>query len=170
MKNKHGYPEAFCLAVKNDPYDRFWSKVNKTKTCWEWTGALNHCGYGTFWFNNKTVHAHRLSWVIANNRHVPKGKLTLHKCDNPKCVRPDHLFIGTQRDNVYDCLNKNRRAKLFGESHGRSKFTSEQVNAIKIMRKDFGIGCQILADWTGVTKVAISSICRGKNWKYENNK
>lgn len=88
---------------------RFWEKVNKTNTCWEWTAHKLFNGYGRFNINGKTDYAHRISWQFATGKY-PKGKQVLHSCDNPACVRPDHLFLGTLNDNMVDRNKKGRQA------------------------------------------------------------
>lgn len=94
-----------------DPAIRFWKFVQKTNGCWLWTGAKNARGYGYFWFGqginiHKAAHA---SWFLAFGYRVPTGLDLCHRCDNPSCVNPEHLFIGTRSDNVQDALLKNRR-------------------------------------------------------------
>jgi hypothetical protein len=90
--------------------DLFWAKVNKDTEsgCWEWTGRINAGGYGVFCSRNfKSQLAHRTSWEI-NNGPITSGKLVCHVCDNARCIRIDHLFLGTQKDNVQDCIKKGR--------------------------------------------------------------
>lgn len=91
--------------------DRFWEKVVKTASCWLWTGSAGGFGYGQLHsgtkYNRKLLRTHRLSWEIHNGK-VPDGLCVLHKCDNPKCVNPDHLFLGTHKDNAQDCMKKGR--------------------------------------------------------------
>src|SRR5262245_50376469 len=93
--------------------DRFWAKVNKTDGCWLWTAQVNNKGYGRFYYYPKTethrrswgIYAHRLSWMLANGE-IPEGMNVLHRCDTPACVNPEHLFLGTQADNMHDCKIK----------------------------------------------------------------
>ena len=90
--------------------ERFWAKVDKSNQfgCWLWTGNVLSTGYGQVWFKGKPFPAHKLAWMFAHSKTIPDGLLVCHKCDNPRCVRPDHLFIGTARDNSVDMVNKDR--------------------------------------------------------------
>lgn len=85
---------------------RFWSKVSKSEGCWEWTAALRS-GYGVFYADGRLHRAHRVSWEIANGP-IAEGLLVCHRCDNRRCVRPDHLFLGTSTDNNRDMTEKGR--------------------------------------------------------------
>lgn len=90
----------------------FWQKVEKKDYCWEWKASRSICNYGQFWFMGKMVRAHRFSWILHYSA-IPEGKYILHKCDNPGCVNPEHLYVGTAKDNYNDMMKKGRAAKEY---------------------------------------------------------
>lgn len=92
---------------------RFWRKVQKSDGCWEWQGSKNAQGYGVITEGGKIIKAHRVSYRL-HYGDIPDGLFVCHHCDNPCCVRPDHLFTGTALDNALDMRNKGRRAKKSG--------------------------------------------------------
>lgn len=99
--------------LDDSPEARFWRKVNKDAGggCWEWMGARKTSGYGRFYLHpqpSQPVLAHRHSWEMANGRAIPDGLVICHHCDNPPCVNPAHLFLGTRADNNRDCQAKGR--------------------------------------------------------------
>lgn len=115
--------------------DRFWEKVEKSDGCWLWTAHVNNMGYGEFHLKseNSTVeYAHRVSWVL-HHGDIPADLEILHHCDTPHCVRPDHLFIGTQQDNMRDMVSKGRQGDTgsTGEDHGMAKLTEDDVKEIR---------------------------------------
>jgi len=87
--------------------ERFWPKIEKTNSCWNWMANKNNHGYGMVLYGDRKRLAHRISWELHNGK-IPKGLCVLHKCDNPACVNPDHLFLGTIRDNYEDMVKKGR--------------------------------------------------------------
>lgn len=103
---------------------RFWSKVNKTETCWNWIASTRGNGYGCIKYNGKVIDAHRMVWFLTYNQW-PKFWV-LHKCDNRKCVNPEHLFEGTYKDNINDAMEKGRLARKY--------FTLEQKQQAKRLK------------------------------------
>ncbi len=125
-------------------WDRFWSKVKKGPGCWVWQACLRS-GYGQFSIGRKMIATHRLVWEMGHGS-IPKGMCICHHCDNRKCVRPSHLFIGTSRDNLLDSLDKNLRKRV--------KLTNEQVLAIrKDTRRISNIGREYDVDNTTIYRI-----------------
>lgn len=148
---------------------RFWSKVQKSDGCWMWLGAKGGYGYGRILRERggKMAPAHLLSWEMANRRSVPDGMRVLHRCDAPGCVRPDHLFLGTQRDNVVDMYRKGRGGNKGqrGEVHHRAKLTTEQVQEIRALYRDTPLSQRMVAERFGVCRATVGFITQGKTWR-----
>lgn len=124
------------MKIDNGLLERFWDKVKKTPSCWEWqAGKIN--GYGRIGLTSqrRCVLAHRLSYEI-HYGPIADGMCVLHRCDTPGCVRPDHLFLGTVGDNNRDRAKKGRNRSVKGEAHGRSKITVQDVCSIRQKHKD----------------------------------
>lgn len=157
---------AWNKGVVRSPRERFWEKVNKTSTCWEWTGATVF-GYGVFTTNTtelkKTYRAHRFAWEDIRGK-IPKGMALCHRCDNRKCVRPQHIFVGTAKDNAQDAVKKGRNS--FGERNGTAKLTNKQAQEIKILYKTGAYAQRDLARKFQVSQTTIWSIVRGVYWKH----
>ena len=160
--------------------ERFWNKVNqhqKPNACWIWSGTMMPQGYGVMYVgkqwndSNRIIdYAHRISWRLKNGR-IPKGLSVLHGCDNRRCVNPDHLRVGTQKDNVDDMVKRNRfgggaRKGLFGALNPASKLTEEDVLAIRCCYQTGRWGYKRLAEMFGVTPMAVKKIVTGKTWKH----
>lgn len=151
----------------------FWAKVNKNGSipthmphlgqCWEWTASCIAFGYGHFLWDKKLHLSHRISWIIVNGT-IPDDLFVLHKCDNPACVNPDHLFLGTKQDNSIDMFSKNRVSRK-GENNSRHKLTDIQVAEIRRRYAAGGIIQQELANEYGVNQMQISAIVNYKSRK-----
>lgn len=179
--------------------ERFWSKVDKSAGddgCWLWTKRCAKAGYGQFWLNGKTVLAHRTAWLFTNGE-IPNRLQVLHNCpdgDNPSCVNPAHLWLGTHQDNHDDCTRKGRRpygerngnfthperiargAKHWshthpekirrGEDHRWTKFTEKQVRDIRERYAQGGISLGKLAREYHTGKSTIYHMVLGETWKH----
>jgi hypothetical protein len=133
-----------------DLEQRFWSKVNKSDGCWVWTASRHKRGYGLF-HQGRTRIASVVSWEIANGT-IPSGMLVCHRCDNPPCVRPDHLFLGTVSDNAVDSVQKGRAGLLKASDIPEIRSSAEK--------------CRVLADRFGVHVATIRSVLKRRNWKH----
>lgn len=143
----------------------FWALTKKTDECWIWEGKTNAKGYGHRGNgrNGTGVLAHRLSWMI-HHGEIPPDVLVCHRCDNPPCVRPDHLFLGTAEDNNRDRQRKGRTVIPHGETHHSAHLTAADVSEIRLLHA-FGARCYVLAAEYGVTRPAMSQLLLGRTWK-----
>ena len=141
--------------------ERFWANVDKSGDCWEWTGSLDGHGYGRMGINGTRVKAHRYSYELA---HGPLCDLFVcHHCDNRRCVRPDHLFAGTQADNLRDASRKGRMPH--GATHSAAKLTDAQVQEIRSLF-DQGWGGQDIANAYNLGPASVSRIGRRCGWTH----
>jgi hypothetical protein len=152
--------------------ERFWSKLTKTDGCWEWAGYIDEDGYGIFKINGNPLRAHRISYLLLVGP-IPPGLLVCHKCDNRKCVNPDHLFLGTHLDNSIDCIKKGRRAKhpkqparpnCCGEKIPSHKLTNNQVIEIRSLLEVTPV--RKLARMYHVAPITIRDIKLNRSWKH----
>ncbi len=160
---------------------RFWSRVDKTSACWLWTGGKTTAGYGILYSNgrgSRRVYAHRVVWELTSGP-IPEGLLVCHTCDNPPCVNPAHLWLGTDADNAWDKSRKGRSTtgdrhglRLHpervprGERSGAAKLTEADVRAIRARYAAGGITQQRLADEYGVTNSLICHVIKRTAWKH----
>ena len=153
--------------------ERFWAKVRKDDGCWEWTaGTIDGYGHIRAPRERRDVLAHRLSWEWSNGP-IPQGRHVLHSCDNRRCVRPDHLFLGDNATNVADRVAKGRSADMRGSRNPKAKLTREQVADIRRRYGPAPIGhprrgerrsASLLAEEFGVSRSTIYHIVRGWTW------
>ena len=134
--------------------------------CWLWLG-MQQVGkeYGLFCFKQRTVKAHRASWEIYCGE-IPVGMSVLHKCDNPPCVNPDHLFLGSQSDNIKDRVKKGRSRGPTGESAPLAKLTATKVIELRRLHERNGVSVQDLADRFGIHKATVHKILKGNIWRH----
>ena len=149
--------------------ERFWRRVKRGPGCWLWTGNRNVYGYGV-WSPTKRAQlmAHRVAFVFAYGS-IPVGKNVLHRCDNPPCVRPTHLFTGTQKDNSLDMMRKGRGVFPNGERNGRAILTATDVRNIRRIYKPQRFSptnAVKLARKYGVSQTCVYSILSRKRWKH----
>jgi hypothetical protein len=154
---------SLCYHASQGSADHFWSRVDRSAECWVWTGGTVGGGYGRF--GRGKVLAHRHAWEITNGP-IPDGLDVLHRCDNPPCVRPDHLFLGTHTDNMRDMFTKGRRATKRGTSHPNARMTEEDVRWAKAEYAKGGTTIKHLAASLGVSKSTLRVAIRGIRWQH----
>jgi hypothetical protein len=143
------------MPPQNTP-ESFWKKVKRGRGCWLWLGAVRtRDGYGGFTLCGKKYSTHRISWMYSFGE-IPKDMCVLHHCDNPLCVRPSHLFLGTLSDNMIDMTKKER--------HPCRKLNRRQVNLIRWVGDS--ITQQNLGKIFGVSQSQVKNILRYKQWKW----
>ena len=156
---------------------RFWARVDKTGECWVWTGCRLPRGYGTLTLGGRTSSAHRLSYILAHGP-IPAGLHVCHRCDNPPCVNPAHLYLGTNAQNMRDAVRNGLMAsgerhglakyperRPRGAGHGMAKLTEADVLAIR-QRHQGGETQMALATAYRVSFQTIHLIVRRKRWAH----
>lgn len=145
---------------KPNTTENFWSKVRKTLQCWEWTASLDSRGYGHLRWHGTLVLAHRKSYEISISA-IPDEMHVLHRCDNRRCVRPDHLFLGTHDDNMKDMAKKKRHKHGNDGLGGAAILSREKITAILYLLA-MGHKHRELGAYFGVDKNTIGRIARGQ--------
>lgn len=154
---RHGTPYHYVPATVEE---RFWSKVDKSGDCWLWTAYLDANRYGHFSIKRCRKSAHRVSYAFSVGQ-IPEGKQVLHHCDNPPCVNPDHLFLGTHDDNMADKKAKGRAP--IGSNNGNSSLVESDV---VVIRKIKGITRWRMAEIFGVHKSTIDRVLANTIWRH----
>lgn len=152
-----------------EKFEALIKKSDGADACWEWQGSRLPSGYGRFYPKWKVgLYAHRVAWEMANERAIPSGLHVLHRCDNPRCVRPGHLRIGTRSDNMQDMVAKGRAGDTAhrGERHPSAKLSLVQVDEIRAEWATGGVRQRELAERYGVTRSLIGQIVRRTVWRY----
>ncbi len=140
----------------------FWSKIKKTEGCWIWIAGRDKNGYGKITRNKRDLRAHRAMWELKNGE-IPEGLLVCHSCDNPSCVNPGHLFIGTVAENNKDKHDKGRH--LYGAMCHKAKITDEIAREIYRRSKSGEVQARIAEEY-GVVHQTVSMIATGATWKH----
>jgi predicted XRE-type DNA-binding protein len=146
---------------------RLWEKINKLSIneCWPWMGSLTDKGYGRLTNNRRISLAHRLVFESVKGK-IPSDIFVCHKCDNPRCCSPRHLFLGTAADNNSDRHTKGRNARQKGENNGMAKITEDEVFEIRRLAKTAKLSQTIIAERYGLTQSMVSRIKRGIAWRH----
>ena len=155
------------MEIEQKVIDRFWSKVDvdlNNNSCWEWTAYRNKDGYGILTINKKRFRANRVAYMIERG-DIPEGMHVCHRCDNPPCVSPNHLFLGTRSDNMQDMLSKGRGNKTRGSEHANAKLTETDIPVIRERLANNEKDSDIAKDY-GIKPRAISYIKNGRTWKH----
>lgn len=149
---------------------RFEQKINKLDNgCWQWSACVTRGGYGQFRYNGRAEYAHRVSWLLYHGE-IPRldnshhGYCVCHKCDNRLCVNPEHLFLGTNNDNVRDMFNKGRNPPRKGSKNGKSKLTEDKVREMRNLFKTMSYG--EIASLYNISSSAVRHAIVGLNWKH----
>lgn len=148
----------------------FWARVDvrNPDQCWEWKKGLKGRArnqYGIVWIDRKSYGTHQVAYTVTKGE-VPAGMNVLHTCDNPPCCNPNHLFLGTHKDNIHDCISKGRYKKEMGSDRYNAKLTEAQVERIKreAPTRKYGWGRRLAREF-GVGPSAINNIVKGRRWK-----
>jgi hypothetical protein len=150
-------------------FDEKWQFIAPTG-CWEWQAGISSRGYGAFSIRSVNYGAHRISYELYVGP-IPEGMFVCHKCDNPKCVNPEHLFLGTPDDNMQDKMQKGRHILPLGEDASNAILKEHEARLIKefmkrhptSLKKRTG-STRFLADWFGVGTGLVSHISKGTHW------
>lgn len=152
--------------AKKSTAERFWLKVKKglPDECWEWQGARTKIGHGRFRIGGHFVYPHRYAYELFNGS-IPENKSVCHRCDNPPCVNPAHLFLGTHLENMRDKEMKGRGNKPNGERHFATTLKAEQVQLIRALYASGNYTYVELARKYGVSKACIGEIIKKITWR-----
>lgn len=158
------------LSLSKKNVESFWKKVIKTKKCWQWSGFKTDSEYGQILINRRKYRAHRISWMI-HYGPIPQGKCILHRCDVRTCIKPDHLFLGSYKDNNQDMWRKGRGRSTAppskGEDNSQAKLTAGAVRRIRrAWRLDKNLTHKKLALKYDVCPGTILNIVNLKTWKH----
>lgn len=165
----HGNPLMVAIGGKSGRTidQRLWNRVVvDNKGCWNWTGTKDTKGYGSIRFNKKGYWVHRFAWQLTYGE-IPVSLMVCHRCDNPSCINPAHLFLGTAKDNSIDMMQKNRGGKgrfIRGHLPYNTKFTEEVIREIRSRYSKEAVTQTQLAQYYGTSQGHITNIVNGRAW------
>ena len=159
-----------CKQIVRDvaQQEAFWANVEKSESCWVWRKGRTAAGYGQTRINGEQIYAHRLAWMLSRGP-IPNGLLVCHHYDNPPCVRPEHLFLGTRNDNVQDMCRKWRRGvvpPLLGSANHKTKLRHEQVREARKLYAAGRLTMRAIGTRYGVSRHTIADIIRERTWQW----
>jgi hypothetical protein len=148
-------------------HSTFWEKVDQTDSCWVWKASRDRYGYGQLTYQGRHRMAHHIAYELIKGR-IPADLCVLHSCDNPSCVNPDHLYVGTRKQNTQDMMQRGRdkHGQLCGSSNATAKLTENDVRTIRWMHENGTLTNQAIAEYFGVTGALIGMIIKRKIWKH----
>jgi predicted XRE-type DNA-binding protein len=159
-KPKRGTPRVHPISIEDRLLQRIACEPNSG--CWLWLGRMDRNGYGILLDRNRPLWAHRAAWRTWRGE-IPAGLVVCHRCDTPACINPDHLFVGTQGDNIRDAARKGRTAS--GERQWNAKLKTEEVLAIRALVAE-GVYQRTIAAQFGVSQSTVSDIASRRKWPH----
>lgn len=163
-------PPEGVLVLSERMKARFWARVDVKigrKPCWEWKALINDSGYGLFPHERRSLRAHRVAWSLVNGP-IPKGLQVCHHCDNRKCVNPDHLYVGTQKDNIADMMDRDRGSGQFTVERNpkpKTKLTRDQVLEVRRLGAQGALSQKEIGRRFGIRQTNVSKILRRESWR-----
>jgi hypothetical protein len=166
MEKRRGSDDFELVRPRGSLHERFLAKIKKTDCCWEWIGPKRPNGYGQIQeggVGSRNISAHRLSYEM-HKGPIPDGLVVMHSCDNPSCVNPDHLSVGTYRENTADMIAKGRKRTVapLGTSNGKAKLNDELVRYIRQSEKN----AASIARELNLSGNCIRGVKSGRTWSH----
>lgn len=150
--------------LDNRDLERFWSHVDTSADCWIWRGTYRADGYGQFFVSGRRLRAHRVAFELSKGP-IPSDLCICHRCDNPACVRPSHLFLGTIHDNINDRHIKGRSTGPRGANNAAAKLSGSDVLQIRLLHAE-GLNCVAISRLYPVGKTTVQKIIRRETWTH----
>ena len=146
--------------------ERFWSKVDRTGECWNWTGCTDKDGYGRFWWDSKerSIAAPRAA-IMVEGGDIPSGMMVCHTCDNRLCVNPNHLYLGNAQSNMSDKMQRGRHKVSLGSKNGKATLDESTVKSIRRRYANGEKQADIMRD-LGISRQLVHDIVRRRSWKH----